>query len=115
MLDSSGSVVYAGHSITGYQWTITQGAASASFSGATNGPTVTLLGASPGNVTVQLSVTDSTSATATSTMSIVITAAPVASASSGGGGALDWTWLLGLAAMLLAMLLSHLRKRNAIR
>ena len=115
VLDSSGSVVYAGHSITGYQWTITQGAASASFSGATNGPTVTLLGASPGNVTVQLSVTDSTSATATSTMSIVITAAPVASASSGGGGALDWTWLLGLAAMLLAMLLSHLRKRNAIR
>ena len=140
-LDGSGTVVYGGHTIVSYRWTITDGASitsfigenntrsalsagtkmsasSASFIGATNGPSATLRATGAGNVTVQLAVTDDTGATATGSTSFTIAAAPVAApvaAGSGGGGTLSWDWLLGLAAVLLALRVSRSRKTRQSR
>ena len=131
-LDGSGTVVYGGHAIVSYRWTITDGAGiasfggenntqsilsadprrvatAASFSGATNGPTASLLATGAGNVTVQLAVTDDTGATATSSTSIAFAAAPVVVPGSSGGGALGWDWLLGLAAVAAILLVSRSR------
>ncbi len=109
VLDGSGSVAYGGHTITAYQWTIVSGAANASFAGAANAASVALNAATAGNVTVQLAVTDNTGATATSTLSLAIAAAPVVAASS-GGGALDWSWLIGIAAVSATLLVPRFRK-----
>ena len=109
VLDASGSVAYAGHSITTYRWTIVSGAANASFAGAANAASVALNAAAAGNVTVQLAVTDNSGATATSTLSLAIAPAPVVAASS-GGGALDWSWLMGIAAVAATLLVPRFRK-----
>ncbi|MEO8856337.1 MAG: S8 family serine peptidase [Burkholderiaceae bacterium] len=111
VLDGNASLQYPGHPIAAYQWSITQGAAIASFSGATTGSSATLLTGGPGIVTVQLLVTDSTGATARSSASITVAAAPIA-ASGGGGGAPDWTWLLGYAAVLGTLVISRARARR---
>ena len=103
-LDGSASLAYATRVITSYQWTITAGAAFASFSGATNRAVATLNTSSAGNVTVQLAITDSNGETATSVASItVVPPAPAAPATgSSGGGAVDLAWLLALAGAVAA-------------
>ena len=115
VLDGSSSVAYGGHTITSYQWTILSGASSATFSGASNASSVTLNTIAGGSVTVQLVVTDNTGATASSTTSLTVTPAPIAGSSGGGGGgAIDWNWLLGMAAvtawLLVARLFNNARK-----
>jgi serine protease len=112
-LDGSGSIAYGGRSITTYQWTIVSGASSAGFSGGTNTASVALNALAAGNVTIQLAVTDNTGATATTTASLAIAPAPVVAA-GGGGGALDWTWLLGIVAVLASVLVSRFHK-NTVR
>ena len=88
--------------------------AAANFSGATNGPTVTLVATSAGTVRVQLAVTDDGGASATSNTSITIAAAPVAvsGGGGGGGGALDLVWLLGLGSALVMLLVSRKRAKR---
>ena len=101
VLDGSSSVVYGGRSITSYQWTILSGGTSASLSGAANTASVTLATVAGGSVTVQLVVTDDTGATASSTTSLTVTPGAIVGSPGGGssgGGAIDWNWLLGMAA-----------------
>ncbi len=104
-LDGSASLAYANRAITNYQWTITAGAAFASFSGATNRSVATLNTSSAGNVTVQLVVTDSTGATATSATSVTVAppAPPAPATGSSGGGAVDLAWVLVLAGAVAAL------------
>jgi serine protease len=113
-LDGSGSVAYGGRTITTYQWTIVSGASSASFSGVNNIASVALNALAAGNVTVQLLVADNTGASATTTTTLTIAPAPVVAAGGGGGGALDWSWLLGIAAVLASVLMSRHHK-NTVR
>ena len=114
-LDGGGSVAYGGRTITMYQWTIVSGASNASFAGASNTSSVTLNALAAGNVTLQLAVTDSVGATATTSTSITIAPAPIAAVSGGGGGALDWTWLFGITAVLVFLLLSRFHKNTGRR
>jgi len=123
-LSGSGSSAPAGHSITGYQWTLTAGSSIASFTSATNAATVTVATTAAGSFSVSLTVTDDAAHQATSTASVTVTAAstpttpttpttPSASAPSGdsGGGALGWPWLAGLLAAVLALRGPHGRRR----
>ena len=114
VLDGGATVVYAGHNISSYQWTISAGATSASFVGATNAASATLNTTAVGSVTVQLAVTDNSGATATGSVSITVGAAPVVTGSS-GGGALGWDWLPGLAAVAGMLLVSRSRRKRADR
>jgi serine protease len=72
--DGSGSSAASGLSITAYQWTITSGAALATFTSTTNAATATLAtaGTASGSFTVRLTVTDSLGqqSSATSTVSV---------------------------------------------
>ncbi|MDE2277687.1 MAG: S8 family serine peptidase, partial [Burkholderiales bacterium] len=72
-LDSQGSAATSPASITGYQWSISDGAGLASFTSATNAATATVLAATPGSFTVQLQVTDSAGHTATSRQAVDVT------------------------------------------
>lgn len=103
-LDASAATVAHGRLGT-YQWSISDPAI-ASFSTATDRPSVTLVTHAPGTVTATLTVTDDlgSSTSASTTMTVgpvpVVTAAP---SSGGGGGALSFPWLLGLAAAVAAL------------
>ncbi|MFO1339886.1 MAG: S8 family peptidase [Burkholderiaceae bacterium] len=99
-LDAGGSVTDAGRSIAAYQWQVTSGANVASFSGATNGATATLVANAAGTVTVQLTITDSAGQQASASRSLTVSAA---SSSGGGGGAVAPLWALGLALAALAL------------
>ena len=129
-LNATDSSALGGRSIAAYQWSITAGAAIAAFSGVTNASSATLGTTAPGNVTVQLSVTDSSGAVASSSVSITVTApvvvapgpaassleaAPAAAAAKSGGGALDWPWLLVLAAALVGLRTSRPARAGADR
>ncbi|MBI3349862.1 MAG: S8 family peptidase [Burkholderiales bacterium] len=91
-LDGSASTAPGTRSITGWQWTVTSGAAVASLAGATNAATASLKTSGIGPVTVLLTVTDSAGQQATRTQTITVTApaAPsvgiVASASAVAAG-----------------------------
>ena len=98
-LDSAGSTVAAGRTLTGYRWAIASGTALASFAGSTTGSTATLATSGVGVVVVALTVSDNTGASHTSSVTINV-AAP---ATSSGGGALGGGWLWGLAAAVLAL------------
>jgi serine protease len=128
-LDASAIVPPGGQSIRSYDWTITEGAAIASFSagapGAGNsatthsGSTATLAGSGQnGFVTVQLSVTDAAGTHVVSqrlafgTISNSITSASPSTTKSGGGavaGTLSLLWLSGLVLAVLA--LARVRRR----
>ncbi len=107
VLDASSSAASVGQAIAGYQWTITAGASSASFSGATNTITATLNTTAPGIVTVLLSVTDSLGRVSLSSTSFTVVAPP---ASGSGGGALGWGWLLALAAGVVGIGVKQVRR-----
>ncbi len=81
---ATGSSASAGRSIVAYAWRITQGGALASFSAATDGAATTVIGTSPGTVTVQLTVTDSAGASDSSfaTLQVLAIAPPVAAISA---------------------------------
>ena len=101
-LDSAGSTVAAGRTLTGYRWAITSGMALASLAGSTTGSTVTLATSGEGVVVVALTVSDNTGASHTSSVTINV-AAPAPAPASSGGGALGGGWLWGLAAAVLAL------------
>ena len=101
-LDSAGSTVAAGRTLTGYRWAITSGTARASLVGSTTGSTATLATSGVGEVVVALTVTDNTGASHTSSVTINV-AAPAPAPASSGGGALGGGWLWGLAAAVLAL------------
>jgi len=94
VLDGSAS----SHSGGQFQWAITTGAPIASFSGATNGTSATLLPTGVGTVVVRLAVTDATGFTSEASSTIPVTAPPPS-----GGGALGLPWLLGLVLAVLAL------------
>jgi serine protease len=105
-LTSSGSSASGGRSIAGYRWSITAGNGIASFSGATDAATATLLTSAAGTVTVQLTVTDSAGANASASSTLTVSAAPVTvtgDGGGGGGGAVGWGWSLGLVLAWLAL------------
>ena len=112
-LDGAGSHAVAGRTITGYQWAITDGAAFAAFSSATNAATATLATSAAGFVTVSLTVTDSAGQTDTTTTTLTVgKPAPIVpppvpvdppAASSGGGGAMELGWLLGWLASVVGV------------
>ncbi|NRF66214.1 S8 family serine peptidase [Aquincola sp. S2] len=108
-LGSAGTVAGAGRTIVAYQWSITAGSALAAFSGPTDQASATLVTSAAGNVTVQLTVTDSLGASSAATTTIAIAAAPVTpvtpsgGSGGGGGGAVSFAWLIGLAAALLLL------------
>jgi serine protease len=94
--------------IVGYQWTITSGGTSATFTSATNASTAVLQTSADGTVVVRLTVTDSAGRSASSSVTLTVgtpaptpttptptqTPAPAAGGSS-GGGAIGAGWLLG--------------------
>ena len=112
-LDGSSSNTLAGRTITGYQWAITDGAAVAGFSSATNAATANLATSAAGSVTISLTVTDSAGQTDTTTATLAvgrpvpIVPPPVPvdppAASSGGGGAMELGWLLGWLASVIGV------------
>lgn len=108
-LNGSGSAAQGGRSITGWQWTLTEGASIAAFAGATDGASVTLATTAAGNVTVRLTVTDSAGVSSAASTTLTVAAAGTGSTPSGtaggggGGGALGGGWLLGLAVAVLAL------------
>jgi serine protease len=106
-LGGTGSSATSGRTVTGYQWSLTNGAGLASFTGATDGNTATLATSGAGTVVVQLTVTDSTGATGSASQTITVALAPVVvtppttpsgNSSGGGGGAMGAGWVLGLLA-----------------
>jgi serine protease len=108
-LSGSGSLVISGHSITGYQWALTNGGGIVtSLASPTNAATVSATPSATGSFTVSLTVTDDASHTSTVSRTITVAAAPAAD-SGGGGGALGLPWLAGLLAGILA--LQGLRRR----
>lgn len=87
-LDASGSSVASGRTITGYLWEITAGSGIAAFTSATNAATATLDTTGAGNVTLRLTITDSTGSTLSTTKTFTVsgvgfTAAITATATAG--------------------------------
>ena len=99
-LDGSASTAQGDAVLTGYAWQITAGSNLASFSGATDGVTASLVAQAAGSVTVSLTVTDGYGYSASSEQILTISAASNAGGSGGGGGggggALAPLWALAL-------------------
>jgi serine protease len=99
-----------GSTIQKYQWAITDGAALASYSSATNAATATLATTAAGSVTVSLTVTDQAGQSDTTTTTLTIGPLPVVTppvvtppSSSSGGGAMELGWLLGWLASVIGV------------
>jgi serine protease len=110
-LSGASSSAPSGRTLSSYAWTIISGADQAQITSATNASNATVKVTGSGVFTVQLSVTDSSGASATTTQTFnlkttVASSGTADSSSTGGdtgGGALDWGWLLGLAAAVLTL------------
>ena len=122
-LSATGSLASPGATITQYSWGLSNGGGVVTgFSSATNASTATLLPTVGGNVTVQLTVTDSAGQSNTTSQLVAVAAAPApppapvppAATGGGGGGASSAAWVagVGLAAALL-QLMRRLRFRAA--
>ncbi len=108
-LSAADSLVTAGHVITGYQWGITDsGGIVTAFTGATDGPTVTITPKAGGTFNVTLQAVDSTGVISTTTNSVTVEEAP----SSGGGGALNLWWLAGLGLAVMALFAASARRQR---
>jgi len=73
-LNANASTAPSGRTITAWQWSVTSGSSIAAFSGATNTVAANLKTTGIGNVTVQLTVTDSAGQQASTTQAITVTA-----------------------------------------
>lgn len=82
VLDSTGSTVGSGRSISSYRWSVQPGTGRAAIAGAAGLSTARLATLSPGTVTVQLTVTDSAGVIALSSVDLKIIAAPIARVSA---------------------------------
>ncbi|MEX8520870.1 MAG: S8 family peptidase [Leptothrix sp. (in: b-proteobacteria)] len=110
-LSGASSSAPSGRTLSSYAWTIISGTDQAQITSATNASNATVKVTGSGAFTVQLSVTDSSGASATTTQTFNLkttaassgTASSSSASSSTGGGALDWGWLLGLAAAVLTL------------
>jgi serine protease len=123
-LSAAGSLVAAGRSLVGYEWTLAaEPGVAAGFAGATNGPEAELWPTAAGTVTVSLVVVDDAGQRANTQRSISIAApvsapatdapadaAPVASGDGGGASSLLWVGLLALAVAVLL----HIRLRGSV-
>jgi hypothetical protein len=123
-LSAAGSLVAAGRSLVGHEWTLAaEAGVVAGFAGATNGPEAELRPTAAGTVTVSLVVVDDAGQRATAQRSISIAApvpapvadapadaAPVASGDGGGASSLMWVGLLALAVAVLL----HIRLRGLV-
>lgn len=90
--------------IATYQWQITAGASIAAFSGPTNAASATLATAAAGDVTVQVTVLDSSGASTAQSLTLSVRAAPPApGGGGGGGGAVSASWLAALALAVAAL------------
>ncbi len=116
--DGSGSTAASGRTITAYQWTMASGTTKAAFSGATNGPTVTVTTGAAGTFKVQLTVTDSVGAQDAKIATVTVSGGSssgtvggsTSGSSSGGGGATGLGWLFALA--LSVGLVARARRAN---
>lgn len=99
-LSTGETVLPAGRTVTGYQWTVLDSGGIVTTVSGANNATAIIVPAASGRFTVQLTLTDDQGATATTTRSIeVAAAAPGAVASGDGGGGAIQPWaLLGLGA-----------------
>ena len=117
-LDGSGSHAGLGQTIVSYQWAITDGAAIARFSTATDASTATLATSAAGSVTVSLTVTDSAGQIDKTTTTLTVQAKPPPvdppGASTGGGGAMELGWLLGWLASVVGVRVVTPRPRRRL-
>lgn len=99
-LSAANSIVAAGRSIAGWQWSLVDaGATGAVFAGSTNAVSANLQASAAGTAVVRLVITDDRGVAVASQQSIVVAAAPApspAAAGGGGGGAMAGGWLLAL-------------------
>ena len=107
-LSAAGSVAGNGRTIVAYAWSVTSGSNVASLSGATDGPSATLVTQAAGSVTVQLTITDNTGQQASTSRTLAVSAVP--SGGGGGGGALSPWWAVGL--LLMGLALARRRPRD---
>ena len=126
-LSATGSLASPGSTVTQYSWSLSNGGGVVTgFSSATNASTATLLPTAGGNVTVQLTVTDSAGQSNTTSQLVAVAAAPApapapvppAATGGGGGGASSGVWVagVGLAAALLQWLrLLRFKATRAVR
>lgn len=108
-LDASGATAPVNSVITGYAWSITEGASIATLStSATNAALANLTTNGVGTVTVELRVTTNaaTDNVRTSSQQIIVSDSTAASGDSGGGAASPF-WLLGLLVATLALLVQR--------
>jgi serine protease len=108
-LSGTTSLAASSNTITGYQWTLSDGGGIvAGFGSATNTSTATLTPSAAGSFTVTLTVTDSQGNSGVASQTVVVAAASVATPSAaggggGGGGALTLPWLALLALAVAAL------------
>jgi serine protease len=107
-LDSSGSTVASGRSVTSRQWELVDGGGiTTGFAGPSNGAAATIVPAAAGGFTVRLTITDNLGVAVSAQQTVSATAAPagavVPSSGGGGGGAMSWAWLMGLAVAALRL------------
>ena len=107
-LDSAASLLPAGDTIVSTQWSLTDDGriVVAGFTGATNGPTVSLTPSAAGTFVVTVTLTDSGGVVSAESVTVTVAAVsetPPPGASSGGGGALGFGWLLLLIATIVAL------------
>jgi serine protease len=117
---SSSSLVPTGQSIVSYQWAITSaGTTGAAIVGSSTASSVSVLPATAGSFTIQLTTTDALGFISTASTTVTVAAAasttpPASSSDSGGGGALGAGWLMLLLAAVLALAAeARLRARRA--
>ncbi len=109
-LSGATSVAAGNSTITGYDWTLTNGGGIVTgFSSATNASTVTLIPSAAGSFTLTLAATDGQGRTGLAIQTVTVAAAPAPTApspgggSGGGGGAMTLPWLALLALAVAAL------------
>jgi hypothetical protein len=99
-LDGSGSTAGPGRQIKTYTWSILTGADTAHLINGATPDRASLVFTGKGTVAVRLTVEDSVFALNWVNQTVTST---TAASTDTGGGALDWGWLLGLAAAVLTL------------